>query len=574
MKESEDFKTYHDLATGKVKPKPKYVRRSSRSKTEQAPKPFPGKSVKAKAKVAKSGKKKQPALGLETLIENSSDEENDDVEANIGKEEDDNNQEDDDNIDHDDDSKRTDSDNDGDDFVHSKFSTHDDEARKVEEGEKLDDEGANEDDEDNGLYRDVNINLEDVLVITTAEPPLLSATTLPPPSTPIIPHLQKKHLIVDKYIDNRMNESVKVDIQLQSDRLKDEAQSENEDFLNKLDENIQKIIKEQTQAKPLTPDRAWNKTLPTTHGPIQPWINNLARKDDSRTSFNELMDTPLDFSAFVMNRLKVDTLTLKLLAGPTYEMMKGSCKTLVELEFFVEEVYKETTDQLNRNNPEGQQYPHDLRKLLPLINTSRGHRVIPFDHFINNYLKYLRDGVSSQKDDNKLYKFKESDYDRLRIQDIEDMLLLLVQGKLTNLTIDECLAFNVSLRMLTRSTVIQRRMEDLQLAKDQEDYAEFREVCRWEIVRGRLSTALKDHAVRHRYSNPMIQPEQEGSTQGYPLVSVEVLRSILTDSQVTLTKHRRMIKPYSSSHFIANCFNAEYLKMEVKVPDSSCLKYS
>ncbi|GKC79858.1 hypothetical protein Tco_1130632 [Tanacetum coccineum] len=32
--------------------------------------------------------------------------------------------------------------------------------------------------------------------------------------------------------------------------------------------------------------------------------------------------------------------------------------------------------------------------------------------------------------------------------------------------------------------------------------------------------------VRHRYSNPMIQPELEGSTQGYPLVSVEVLRKL------------------------------------------------
>ncbi|GJX84828.1 hypothetical protein Tco_0335602 [Tanacetum coccineum] len=31
-------------------------------------------------------------------------------------------------------------------------------------------------------------------------------------------------------------------------------------------------------------------------------------------------------------------------------------------------------------------------------------------------------------------------------------------------------------------------------------------------------------AVRLRYSNPMIQPELERSTQGYPLVSVEVLR--------------------------------------------------
>nr|GEW20211.1 hypothetical protein [Tanacetum cinerariifolium] len=43
------------------------------------------------------------------------------------------------------------------------------------------------------------------------------------------------------------------------------------------------------------------------------------------------------------------------------------------------------------------------------------------------------------------------------------MLLLLVQGKLTNLTVEERFAFNVSLRMFTRSIVIQRRVEDLQL---------------------------------------------------------------------------------------------------------------
>nr|GEZ71848.1 hypothetical protein [Tanacetum cinerariifolium] len=72
----------------------------------------------------------------------------------------------------------------------------------------------------------------------------------------------------------------------------------------------------------------------------------------------------------------------------------------------------------------------------------------------------------------------------------------------------------------------------------------------------------------------MIQLEPEGSTQGYPLVSVEVLRSILTDSQVTPTKHGRMTKPYSSPRFIANCFNAGHLKMEMKVPISSSLKDS
>nr|GFD17138.1 hypothetical protein [Tanacetum cinerariifolium] len=129
---------------------------------------------------------------------------------------------------------------------------------------------------------------------------------------------------------------------------------------------------------------------------------------DSRSSFNELMDTHVDFSAFLMNRLKVDTLTLKLLAGPTYELMKGSCKSLVELEFFLEEVYKATTDQLDRINPEGQQYPHNLLKPLPLIPNSRGRCVIPFNHFINNDLEYLRGGVSSYNVDLRTGKLRQA----------------------------------------------------------------------------------------------------------------------------------------------------------------------
>ncbi|GJS09226.1 hypothetical protein Tco_0366022 [Tanacetum coccineum] len=43
------------------------------------------------------------------------------------------------------------------------------------------------------------------------------------------------------------------------------------------------------------------------------------------------------------------------------------------------------------------------------------------------------------------------------------MLLLLVQQKLTNLTIEEHYDLNVALRMFTRRIVIQRRVEDLQL---------------------------------------------------------------------------------------------------------------
>ncbi|GKA76307.1 hypothetical protein Tco_0782768 [Tanacetum coccineum] len=232
-------------------------------------------------------------------------------------------------------------------------------------------------------------------------------------------------------------------------------------------------------AKLPTPNRDWNKTWPAAYGPVQPWLSTLAQKEDTHESFNELMDTPLDFLAFVA-----------------------------------------TTDQLDWNNPKGQQYPHDLRKPLPLIPNSRGRQVIPFDYFINNNLAYLSGGVLSRtyttsvtktkaadyehikwiedlvpnrmeyacdvyskhiiidfiklqivewhnykhldwitvhRDDDKMYTFKEGNFNRLRIQDIEDMPLLIVQGKLTNLTDKERLAFNVS-KVTKRSSTSQSRI--------------------------------------------------------------------------------------------------------------------
>nr|GEZ77194.1 hypothetical protein [Tanacetum cinerariifolium] len=194
----------------------------------------------------------------------------------------------------------------------------------------------------------------------------------------------------------------------------------------------------------------------------------------------ETMQTTQDLEEPSHQEFETDTLTHELLAGPTYELMKGSCKSLMELEFFLKEVYKETTNQLDWNNPKGQQYPHNMLKPLLLIPNSRGRRFIPFDHFFNNDLQYLHGGASSRKystsvtmtmaadyghikDDDKLYKFKEGDFKRLRIQDIKDIVLLLVQGNLTNLTVEERFAFNVSLKRFTRSIVIQRRVEDLQL---------------------------------------------------------------------------------------------------------------
>ncbi|GJU41996.1 hypothetical protein Tco_1194953 [Tanacetum coccineum] len=122
----------------------------------------------------------------------------------------------------------------------------------------------------------------------------------------------------------------------------------------------------------------------------------------------------------MMNRLKVDTLTPELLAGLTFELMKGTCKSLVELEYIFEEVYKATTEQLDWTNLEGQRYPHDLQKPLLLIPNSRGHQVIPFAHFINNDLAYLSGGVSTRTYSTSVTKTKVADYGNIKW--IEDLV--------------------------------------------------------------------------------------------------------------------------------------------------------
>nr|GFC36287.1 hypothetical protein [Tanacetum cinerariifolium] len=64
--------------------------------------------------------------------------------------------------------------------------------------------------------------------------------------------------------------------------------------------------------RPLTPNRDWNKSMPAAQENGQSWISTHAKQTDARFSFNELLDTLIDFSNFIMNRLDVDTLTPEL----------------------------------------------------------------------------------------------------------------------------------------------------------------------------------------------------------------------------------------------------------------------
>nr|GEV69867.1 hypothetical protein [Tanacetum cinerariifolium] len=537
------------------------------------------------------------------------------------------NQDDDDDDDQDDDNdEQTDSDNDDDDFVHPKFSTHDEEDKDEESFDHIvqtPSQVENTDNEDNDedihdvqttqVIKDTHVTLtlvnpEDVLVMTTAELPLLYATTLPPPSIPTISHVQQtpapsptnvpssslqdlpnfgslfgfdhrlKTLetnfskfmqtnqfaeavslipdIVDKYIDHRMNEAVKVAVRLQSDRLQDEAQAQNEDFLNKLDENIQKIIKEQVKEQVKT-----SYAVATDLSELE-LKKILIKKMESNKSIHR-SDEQKDLYKALVDAYECDKLILD-----TY----GDMVTL-----------KRRRDDEDKDEephgwikPEVQEKTRRKRIRVNQIITITELQIVEW----HNY-KHL-DLITVRRDDDKLYKFKEDNFKRLRIQDIEDMLLLLTIWRRSDKDRAEAMIQAIDKQLKTKRII--RSLEKFD--------------C--DGIPKRLTMYLNlwsYKAVRHRYSNPIIRLEPEGSTQGYPLVSVEVLRkihtlagntikelllklnlpdhmSILKDSQVTPTKHGRMTKPYSSPRFIANCFNVGYLKMEVKVPVSSCLKDS
>ncbi|GJT46929.1 hypothetical protein Tco_0955644 [Tanacetum coccineum] len=75
---------------------------------------------------------------------------------------------------------------------------------------------------------------------------------------------------------------------------------------------------------------------------------------------------------------------------------------------------------------------------------------------------YLKE-IVVRRADNDLYRFKEGYFQHLRINDIEDMLLLVVRNRLINLSGDDVSDFAIALIMFTRSLVIQNQVKDLQL---------------------------------------------------------------------------------------------------------------
>ncbi|GJV51671.1 hypothetical protein Tco_1447412 [Tanacetum coccineum] len=241
------------------------------------------------------------------------------------------------------------------------------------------------------------------------------------------------------------------------------------------------IAKELSKGKSLAKTSKSGKSV-TAEEP--PWFNEMVQAEKPSLTFDELMSTPIDFSAFAMNRLKLDKITKELLVGPVFNLLKGTCKSCGELEYNMEECYRALTDQLYWANPEGHKSLIDMCKPLPLQDKD-GQLVIPVEFFFNNELEYLKAGskertysssitktpatrmllleyltvekrsrygylkeIIVRRVDKELYKFKGGDFSDLHLNDIEDMLQLIAQNKLYNLDGDMIVDFVTALKML------------------------------------------------------------------------------------------------------------------------------
>ncbi|GJU81102.1 hypothetical protein Tco_1283467 [Tanacetum coccineum] len=360
--------------------------------------------------------------------------------------------------------------------------------------------------------------------------------------------------IVDCHMDNKLGEAIHKAIQSHNAECKEEAQAEKQEYIDLVDSSVKTIIREETKRRKSSKDaessrdpkskeskstssskgtsRSHHKSSGKSAHAEEPshtvddsgvqknqefdMGNNdeqpedkaapkndcvTARAEKPPTSFDELTDTPIDFSAFVMNQLNITNLTQELLVGPAFNLLKGTYKSLTELEYHFEECSKATTERLDLHNPEGKPYPFDLHKPLSLIQDYRGRQVIPQDYFINNDLEYLKGGSLSRKYSTSVTKTKAATYEIKWIEDLLPNLWSPVKvvydkhaywgtshwvtrlkimkkydyGHLDEIEVcredqqlytfkeDEHYDLNVALRMFTKRIVIQRRVEDLQL---------------------------------------------------------------------------------------------------------------
>ncbi|GJU92953.1 hypothetical protein Tco_1317709 [Tanacetum coccineum] len=233
--------------------------------------------------------------------------------------------------------------------------------------------------------------------------------------------------------------------------------------------------------------------------------------------FDELMSTPIDFSSYVLNSLKIKNLTKEILLGPAFRLLKGTRSNYAELEYDFEESWK--------------------------------RKKVPFEFFINNDFKYLQGGILTMTYMTSTTKTKAAKYD---LPGVEDMVPNIWSS--VKVAYDRYVLWVTHVKVLRKhgygyleEIVVRRADNTLYRFKEGDDVADFtialRMFTRSLVIQKRLEHAEYDE------SNTYVL-ERFNTTAGNPVKKI-LLKLNLSDHRSILTDSK------------------EYLKMVMEVPDSS-----
>ncbi|GJS63249.1 hypothetical protein Tco_0677813 [Tanacetum coccineum] len=245
--------------------------------------------------------------------------------------------------------------------------------------------------------------------------------------------------IVDTYLDSKMKEAVDVAVQLQTNKLKEGSQAENQEFLNQVDSTMKTIIKDQVKAQVSTIMPKIEKYVIESLG-----AEVLVRSTNQPHTSYAVAASLTEFELKKILIDKINEIIKTRMKTPPLDQTEGRKEG--NLQVYPEEEPSHIVDGLRNATGSGAAGG-------TMINTPTKHGVTRLTIMKKYDYDYLEE-IEVRRDDQKLYTFKEGDFKRLRLQDIEDMLLLLVQQKLTNLTIDKRYDLNVALYQFKRKRLM------------------------------------------------------------------------------------------------------------------------
>nr|GEY69054.1 hypothetical protein [Tanacetum cinerariifolium] len=226
--------------------------------------------------------------------------------------------------------------------------------------------------------------------------------------------------------------------------------------------------------EPTDPD--WNEGKTPQTGPTQNWLTTLAASTSTGKSlkeFDELMSTPIDFSSYILNGLKIKNITQEILLGPALRLLKGTRSNYAELEYDFEECYKALSEKLDWENPKGGGIPTMTYTTSTTKTKATQYDLPGIEDMVPNiwspvkvaYDKYALWGISHWRDQRKtFYAYARGIQSRGDVYSIKRILAVTqVSNRLTNMSGDDVADFAITFRMFTKSLVIQKRVEDLQL---------------------------------------------------------------------------------------------------------------